>query len=312
MIFITPNPAIDRTLLIPKFFAGEVNRSTGTIIVAGGKGLNAARAACRLGAQPVCMGFIGGQTGQHFEKLAQNEGFHAIWTPIAGETRTCVIVVDESNGSSSVINEPGPAISAVEWENLQKDIFSTLILLPTHGTHVCFSGSLPPGTPPELFGETLRSLAAAGYAVWVDTSGPALKTAIASTPAGIKVNADEMADVLDQPIRSVADAVAAAREIHQRGVRSVVLTLGKKGGVMVTQTGAWRATPPTIQAVSNVGSGDSFFGALIVALEQGLSPATALAWGVAAGVANAMSAGGASFALETFQELLEPITLKEI
>jgi 1-phosphofructokinase family hexose kinase len=311
MIFITPNPAIDRTLLVAKFNAGEVHRSTGTIVAAGGKGMNAARATRRLGAEPVCMGFTGGQTGQHFEKLTQNEGFRTVWTPIAGETRTCVILVDQATGSPSVINEPGPAISAAEWDNLQSDIFSALKTQPT-GARVCFSGSLPPGTPPELFGETIRSLSAAGYAVWVDTSGAALKTAIASVPAGIKVNTDEAAEVLGRPLGSVADAAAAAREIHQRGIPSVVLTIGKDGAVLSTDNRAWHAVPPAIKAVSNVGSGDSFFGALMIALERGLPPSTALAWGVAAGAANAMSAGGASFALETFEDVLQRVASENI
>ena len=81
---------------------------------------------------------------------------------------------------------------------------------------------------------------------------------------------------------------------------------------MVTEAGVWHAASPSIKAISNVGSGDSFFGALMVALERGLPPATALAWGVAAGAANAMSAGGASFALETFQELLQRVVVEEV
>jgi len=311
MIFITPNPAIDRTLLIPQFIAGEVHRSAGTIVVAGGKGLNAARAACRLGAEPVCMGFVGGQTGQHFEKLAQSEGFRAAWTPIAGETRTCIILVDQATGSPSVVNEPGPAVSEAEWENLQSDIFSTLKTQLARA-RVCFSGSLPPGTPPRLFGETIRCLSAAGYAVWVDTSGGALKTAISCAADRIKVNADEASEVLGRSIQSVTEAVAAAREIHKRGIESVVLTLGKDGAVMVTEAGAWHAAPPPIKAVSNVGSGDSFFGALIVALERSLPPSTALAWGVSAGAANAMSAGGASFPIETFQDMLQRVAVEEV
>ena len=312
MIFITPNPAIDRTMLLPRFAAGEVHRSTQTIVMASGKGLNAARAARRLGAEPICMGFVGGQTGQAFETLAQSEGFHAIWTPIAGEMRTCVILVDGSSSISSVINEPGPSISALEWEALQSNIFSALKATPAPGVSVCFGGSLSPDTPAERFGKTIRSLSAAGHAVWVDTSGLALKTAIASAPAGIKVNVDEAADAVGQPIRSVSGALSTARKIQRHGVGSVVLTLGKDGAVIVTESGSWHALPPTIQTVSSVGSGDSFFGALIVALERGLPPVTALAWGVAAGAANAMSAGGASFTFETFQELLGAVTLKEI
>jgi tagatose 6-phosphate kinase len=257
------------------------------------------------------MGFLGGQAGQHFETLARTEGFHAAWTPIAGETRTCIILVDEATGSPTVINEPGPAVSPAEWGNLKNDISSTLKALPG-GTRVCFSGSLPPGTPPELFGETLRSLSAAGCAVWVDTSGPALKTALAAALAGIKVNADEAAEALGQSIRSVTEAASAAREIHKCGTQSVILTLGEEGAVLVTEAGTWHAAPPPIRVVSNVGSGDSFFGALMVALERSLAPSTGLAWGVATGTANAMSAGGAYFALETFQELLQKTTPRMI
>ena len=312
MIFVTPNPTIDRTLLVPRFSAGEVHRSTKTIIMASGKGLNAARAARCLGAEPLCMGFVGGQTGQRFEDLARSDGFHAVWTPIAGETRTCIILVDQSNGSSSVINEPGPSISTAEWENMHQDILSTLQAQPARMGPVCFGGSLPPGTPLDLFGRTIRSLSDAGCPVWVDTSGSALKTAIAAAPAGIKVNADEAAQVLGQPIRSVSDALSAARIIQRDGVRSVVLTLGKDGAVLITAAGSWHAVPPTIQTVSSVGSGDAFFGALIVALERGMSQAIALSWGVAAGAAKAMSAGGASFALETFRELLAAVATSQI
>jgi len=312
MIFITPNPAIDRTMLVPKFSTGKVHRSTNTIVMASGKGLNAARAARCLGVEPVCMGFVGGETGQRFEKLAQSDGFHAVWTPIAGETRTCIILVDGSSGASSVINEPGPSISAAEWESMQKDILSTLKAQSTLGVPVCFGGSLPPGTSLELFADTIRSLSDSGYAVWVDTSGLALKTAITSASTGIKVNIDEAAEALGQPIRSVSGAVSAARKIQRDGVRSVALTLGKDGAVLVNEAGSWHAVPPTIQTVSSVGSGDAFFGALIVALERGIPPVTALAWGVAGGAAKAMSAGGASFTLDTFQELLEAVTSKEI
>ena len=312
MIFVTPNPTIDRTMLLPRFAPGEVHRSTNTLVMASGKGLNAARAARCLGAEPLCMGFVGGQAGERFESLARSEGFHAVWTPVAGETRTCVILVDQSNGASSVINEPGPSISPVEWDHLQQDIFSTLQAPPARMVPVCFGGSLPPDTPLERFGATIRSLSDAGYPVWLDTSGQALKTAIASAPAGIKVNADEAAGALGRPLRSVSDAVSAAREIQRDGVRSVILTLGKDGAVLVTAAGSWHAVPPAIQTVSSVGSGDAFFGALIVALEQGIAPVTALTWGVAAGAAKATSAGGASFALEIFRELLKAVTLKEI
>ena len=74
ILCVTPNPAIDRTLVIAGFRTNAVNRSTDSLIAAGGKGLNAARAAKTLGGQVRCAGFLGGFTGQYLAHLAQEEG----------------------------------------------------------------------------------------------------------------------------------------------------------------------------------------------------------------------------------------------
>jgi len=75
IICITPNPAIDRTLILPRLVAGKVHRAEKVIVAAGGKGLNVARAISTLGGEPLCMGFLGGHTGQLLADLAQNAGW---------------------------------------------------------------------------------------------------------------------------------------------------------------------------------------------------------------------------------------------
>ena len=52
ILCITPNPAIDRTLLVPNLVLGDVHRAQEVIVAAGGKGLNVARTIQRLGGQP--------------------------------------------------------------------------------------------------------------------------------------------------------------------------------------------------------------------------------------------------------------------
>src|SRR6185295_17597755 len=93
IICITPNLAIDRTILVPRVVLGSVNRAERSIVAAGGKGLNVARAIHTLGGESLCMGFAGGQAGRLLADLAQNEGLNSSWTWTNFETRTCTILV---------------------------------------------------------------------------------------------------------------------------------------------------------------------------------------------------------------------------
>src|SRR5512133_1720831 len=101
IICITPNPAIDRTLLLHSLTVGDVHRAENVIVVAGGKGLNVARAIRTLGSEPLCMGFTGGHAGRLLADLAQKEGLNSLWTWTDVETRTCTILVP-ANGEATV------------------------------------------------------------------------------------------------------------------------------------------------------------------------------------------------------------------
>ncbi len=76
ILCITPNPAIDRTLIVPNLALGKIHRAQQLIVAAGGKGLNVARAVRTLGGESLCMGFAGGHPGHLLADLAQNEGIN--------------------------------------------------------------------------------------------------------------------------------------------------------------------------------------------------------------------------------------------
>ena len=58
-----------------------------------------------------------------------------------------------------------------------------------------------------------------------------------------------------------------------------------------------------MRVVSTVGSGDSFLGGLVSALDAGKDWPEALGNAIAAGTANALSAGGGRFARKEFEEI---------
>ena len=300
ILCVTPNAAIDRTLIAPGFRLGEVSRAVRASVAAGGKGLNVARAIHRLGGDPLCAGFLAGHTGRLFAELAEREGLRGVWTWIEGETRACIVLVDPDRREATLVNEPGPDVSAQDWSRFEADVLREA----ASAECVCLSGSLPPGSPPEAFARLIRALCVEGKAVWVDTSGPALGAALAAGPIGIKVNNVEAGGFLGMSITDPPTGAQAAAELRRRGADTVVLTLGISGAVMVNQMGKWWAWPPALQTLSPIGSGDTFLGGLVLALTSGAPPAEALRQAVAAGAANALSVGGGHWELSNFKTVL--------
>jgi 1-phosphofructokinase family hexose kinase len=298
ILCITPNPAIDRTLVLPSLNLGNVQRAQKVIVAAGGKGLNVARAIRTLGGASLCMGFAGGHSGRLLTDLATSEGLSTWWTWVNAETRNCTVFVTQS-GDATVINEPGTPVSSAEWKRLQHDVQKQL-----HSADlVCISGSLPPDSSVEDLQGLLTVLSDSGKQIWVDTSGIALSTALTYPDISIKVNGGEIGAALGLEVKDVASAKRALLILSERGLRTAVITLGSSGALLFTKEGRWLAQGPLVDVVSTVGSGDSFLGGLVSALDAGKDWPEALRDAIAAGTANTLSAGGGQFVFEEFEDI---------
>lgn len=300
ILCVTPNPAVDRTLIVPGFQPFEVNRAASSLDAAGGKGVNVARAVRVLGGQSTCAGFLGGDSGRRVQRLAEEEALAGAWTWIEGDTRICTIIVEPASGRATVVNERGPTVTGDDWERLRVDVLAAA----QTASGVCFSGSLPPGSPVDAYARLLTVLQQSNIPVWVDTSGAALQAALTVPNLAIKINHEEIGALLQTTITDAASAVNAVQYLRERGASTVVVTMGASGAVVAHDHGRWWAQPPAVQSVSNVGSGDSFLAGLVVALDQGATIADALGWAVAAGTANALSVGGGQFDKADFERIL--------
>jgi 1-phosphofructokinase family hexose kinase len=288
LLTVTPNPTIDRTLYLPQMTIGQVHRATKVHLAAGGKGLNVSRAAHTLGCEVLTTGPLAGRAGQIVAELAKVEDLSADWHWLqTRETRTCLLINHET-GDATVINEPGPTLSAKEWSGFAAHIKQ----LAQKVQAVTFAGSVPPGVAPAALGALARSLISVERAVYVDTSGTAL-AAVLTQPDGlrIKVNQFELATGLNIELGSdpIERLVEAGQLLLARGAVLVVITLGSEGALAIAPEGAWQASSAPIAVSSTVGSGDSMLAGLAVARLKGQLIDTALAFGVACGSANALS-----------------------
>ena len=105
IITVTPNAAVDKTLTVPNFQTGFRHRSSESLTLPGGKGVNIARALKSLGAPVVVTGLVGGLAGQQVAEGLQRENILHDFTPIAGESRTSTVVVDPTTMQQTEIIE---------------------------------------------------------------------------------------------------------------------------------------------------------------------------------------------------------------
>ena len=307
IVCVTPNAALDRTLVVPDFAIGHISRIPNAIAVPGGKGLNVLRAVRILGGAPLAMGLLGGHTGKTVAALVEADGYLAEWTTFDGETRTCTIIA--AGGQSTVINESG-RITSEDWAMLADDISQVAARDDVYA--ICLCGSLPDGAPPDAPADLVASINGTGVQLWVDSSGPPLKRAIAAKPYAIKVNRAEIAGALGVSLKTRHEVVALASRLVDEGIRIVVISLGPDGALLVADGLVAQATPPPIQPVDPIASGDCLHAGLVTSLAAGVDLTEALRRGVAAGTVNALYAGGAQFDRAHFLKILAETRIEVI
>lgn len=308
IVCVTPNAALDRTMVVPDFAIGHISRIDNSIAVPGGKGLNVLRAVKILGGEPLAMGLLGGHTGRMVAAMVEEDGYQAEWTFFAGETRTCTIIANQ-DGVSTVINESG-LIAPSDWSALADDICRVAQRADVNS--ICLCGSLPLGAPVDAPFDLVTELTRQGARVWVDSSGQALENAILAKPYAIKVNRDELAAALGTSLCATREIVSAARRLIDDSIQVVVASLGAEGALLLSEARAIKATPPVIQPVDPIASGDCLHAGLVTALAQGCDLDEALRRGVAAGTVNAMYAGGAQFPYEHFLRVLRQTRVESL
>ena len=90
------------------------------------------------------------------------------------------------------------------------------------------------------------------------------------------VNETEAGAVLGQPVRGLAEAGQAAAALLAAGARHAVVTAGAHGAALAGPDGTGTVGAFRVDAVDTVGAGDTFVGALAVALAAGIPAAEAV------------------------------------
>ncbi len=308
LLIITPNPALDRTMVVPNLTLGHRHRAERVLVAAGGKGLNVARAVHTLHYPHMVCAPLGGLAGQLLAHLAREEGITCRWSwHSAGETRTCILVVDPHAEDATPLDEHGPLLNHEDWLSF----IDTIMEQASNAGLAAICGSLPPGIPSENLTQLIHKLHTLGCPAIVDTSGKALVAAIEARPYAIKVNQEELAFILDRPLETLEDVQAAITALHAQGIPLVIVSLGEDGVIAVNEQGVFHVRPPDIASVSTVGSGDSLLAGIATGLLQGFTLEQALQRGVACGAADALTIGGGLIDVDQVETLQQQTMVEQ-
>lgn len=271
----------------------------------GGGGVNVARAIRKMGGNPRALVAVGGASGQRLQHLLAEEAVAVHPVLVGGETRESLAVTDESSGAQYRFSLPGQILTETEGKQLLAEISGAV----SDNGFVVLSGGVAPGLGDDFPQQIQAAIAPRTERLIVDTSKGALARLIAepSRPLHIlRLDQREAEQSAGHALRSAGDSIAFAESLIDRGVAHTIVTSRQaEGSILVTQNARYVCRAPQVTVVSKVGAGDSFVGALTLALFEGAPPQVALQWGVAAAAAT-MGTEGTAFRDRGAVEALVP------
>jgi tagatose 6-phosphate kinase len=283
ILTVTFNPCLDKSLFVERNDPIETLRATRVVDLAGGKGVNVARALAALGEPALALMPLGGHPGAETAELAHREGLEPIVAPIRGRTRTALTVREESTGAYWHYLEPGPELDEADQERVREAFREAAARCEL----VALCGSLPSASAGSLVGWMVETGRELGCRVALDSHGAGLQLGLAARPWLVKPNREELATALDRSLDRDTAAWAAVRELAASGISIVLLSAGDRPLLASWEGQEWEVRPPRVPAVNVLGSGDSLLAGVLTAIRRGLPPSEALRWGAACGAANA-------------------------
>ena len=276
---------------------GETVLGGDFIMNPGGKGANQAVAAARLGGAVSFVARVGADVfGKEAIRGFQDHGINTAYVSIDEETPSGValIMVDDAGENCiSVALGANATMLKLDLDNARDEIgqaeFALVqleipMIVVEHLARISIEENvkvvLNPAPAQALSDQVLRSL----YAITPNQSEAEFLT-------GIKVNDEDTAR-------------SASQHLINKGVEIVIITMGSKGAYILSKEIDQLVRSPKVKAVDTTAAGDTFNGALVVGLSDGMSLVEAVGFANKA-AAYSVTKMGAQMSTPTRNDLSE-------
>ncbi len=305
---ITLNPALDHYMETEDLRVDDANRVRGECLFAGGKGIDVSRAIRHLGGESMALGFIGGHNGQTLVDMLKAEGVTPYFTPISQETRRDIIISHVRRGGQTLLNARGPAVTPEEW----RSFLTHLRMLDLRDSYVVVGGSLPRGLPVDAYRQIVMLVQRQGARAILDADGPCLREGLKAKPFAVKPNVNELRRATKRVLRTDKQILAAASTLNKKGVTIVIVSLGRRGLLVVSTSERLRAVPPSVKVRSTVGAGDSTVAGFVFCHGAGKALEDCVRFATASGTAATLAPGNQLCQARDVQRLLPKVRLSRL
>jgi 1-phosphofructokinase family hexose kinase len=311
IVTVTLNAALDRTLTVPNFQLGQRHRASQGLTLAGGKGINVARALKRLDVPVVATGLAGGRTGTRIVEELTSEAILNDFVRIADESRTSTAVVAPTGATYTEINEWGPQVTPEELEIL----LDKINYLARGADMVVFAGTLPRAVDESFYAEAIRDLSRRNVRAVLDSEGSPLRLGVEAEPFLVTPNQREAEGLVGQELNDDEEYLMAVARIAEMGARNVLITEESRSFGLFREDRKrllLRALAARVEPVSVVGSGDVLLAAFIASRLASKSLDESLRAAVAAGTASTLEVGAGRFEPREASKLEGSVDVREL
>lgn len=301
------NPCFDKTVNVERLYPGQVNRIRDARVDLGGKGINVAVVASRLGLDVQCLGIMGENGSAELTSMMDREGLKHRFMTVPGHVRTNLKVYSMDGQGVTELNEPGTPLN----DELLARFTEIAEEYTADSDIIVLTGSLPPGCPEGTYRDLMTALE--GKKCILDTEGKELELAAKGAhPFLIKPNLREMEATLGIELRTMRAIRDASLLFLRLGVKHSVVSMGAMGAMYIAEDKTLFAPALRVETKSTVGAGDAMIGGMLLGYEIEKDMAKAFRYGIAAGAASVMTEGTQLIVRSDFENLLDQVRIQEV
>lgn len=262
MITVVGSFVMDMVARMERFpQAGETMIGQSVQYFPGGKGANQCVAAARLGGKVQMIGMLGEDSyGQQFRQILKEDGIGGSY--VFGCQLPTAVAQVQINGQGQnrivVIPSANHAFGFAELEQVDDQLRQSRLVVLQLEMRL------------DVTLEIIRRCHSYGVPVVLNPA-PAvpLEPEILAMVTYLTPNETELAILSGMPTDTLEQQKAAARHLNDLGVRTCIATLGEAGALVSTMDEQYVVPAYRVNAVDTVAAGDSFNGALAVAITEG-------------------------------------------
>lgn len=239
------NPVLKRKYFLDNMELNDINIPSNLIYGPGGDGIELAYLLSGLGEDVLISGFLGGVNGGFIRKDLEDASIPHEFLQIKDETSDNIII-SMGNKEEIIIGAKLPRITRDELGGFY-ELYNQI--LPSIHLN-CFVGSLPINVPKEIYFDLITNGNKVDRKTLLAVKGEELYYGIEAMPYLVLMDKNELENLTKLSLDYEYEIIKAGQYILEKGVSIVVITLGSKGSIILTEDFIYRVEVPNVEVQS--------------------------------------------------------------